>query len=190
MPKWISETYQKIANPNFGGSAPVNRYQGFSEDGRIILADRRGTQKAGIPDAEEKAYGMGTDPLAIYRPSGAKTINAAKAMAQFNGWTFAAVNAIASEVSNIQLRLYRVTGDKHEEVSDHALLDLLDGINEQLTGIEFKYTMMAHLELTGTFYCLMDGVTSDTSPPRALYPVCTKNPIRVDDVTESPKLAE
>jgi hypothetical protein len=49
----------------------------------------------------------------------------------------------------IQLRLYQVKGDKHEEVTDHDLLDFLDGINDQMTGIEFKYTMMAHLELTG-----------------------------------------
>jgi HK97 family phage portal protein len=91
-------------------------------------------------------------------------------MAAFTGWTFAAVT-IASEVANIDLRLYQVTGDKHEEVIDHALLDLLDGVNERMTGIEFKYTMMAHLELTGNFYCLLDGATSDTTPPRALYPL-------------------
>ena len=50
---------------------------------------------------------------------GAKTLSASKAMGSFNGWTFAAVNAIASDVSNIQLRLYEVTGDDHEEKEDH-----------------------------------------------------------------------
>lgn len=171
MPKWISNLAEKIApNPNSGGTAPLNRVSGFNNDG-IILTDRRGTKRVGVPDAEEKAFGMGSDPLAIYKPAGAKTVSAAKAMANFNGWTFAAVNAIASEVSNIDLRLYKTNGDKHEEVTDHALLDLLDGVNEQMTGIEFKYTMMAHLELTGNFYCLLDGASSDTTPPRALYPL-------------------
>lgn len=173
MPKWISDLAQKIApNPNSSGTAPLNRYSGFNDNG-VILTDRRGTQKVGIPDAEEKAFGMGSDPLAIYRPAGAKTVSAAKAMGNFTGWTFAAVNAIASEVANIQLRLYQVKGDKHEEVQEHALLDLLEGVNEQMTGIEFKYTMMAHLELTGNFYCLLDGATSETSMPRALH---TLNP--------------
>ena len=78
-----------------------------------MLGDRRGTIKAEIPEATEK--GFGDHPLAIYKPTGAKAVSPAKAMANFNGWTFAAVNAIASEVSNIQLRLHQVTGDKHEE---------------------------------------------------------------------------
>jgi phage portal protein BeeE len=137
-----------MANPNSAGTAPLNRYSGFTNDG-VVITDRRGTKRVGIPDAEEKALGMGSDPLAIYRPAGAKTVSAAKAMGNFTGWTFAAVKAIASEVANIQLRLYQVKGDKHAEVADHALLDLLDGINEQMTGIEFKYAMIAHLELTG-----------------------------------------
>jgi HK97 family phage portal protein len=156
--------------PNNKNTLPVNRYSGFNNNG-IIITDRRGTKRTEMPETAEKAFGMGSDPLAIYRPAGAKTINAAKAMAAFTGWTFAAVNAIASEVANIDLRLYRVTGDKHEEITDHPLLDLLDGVNEQMTGIEFKYTMMAHLELTGNFFCLLEGVNNDTTPPRALYPL-------------------
>src|ERR1700712_3853658 len=122
MPRWISNALEKIApNPNLSGTAPVNRYSGFTDAG-IIITDRRGTKRVGAPDVDEKAFGMGSDPLAIYRPTGAKTVNAAKAMAAFTGWTFAAVNAIASEVANIDLRLYRVAGDKHEEVTDHPLL--------------------------------------------------------------------
>jgi HK97 family phage portal protein len=168
MPKWITEAYQRIANPNSGGSAPLNTYAGFTNDG-VVIQDRRGTKKVGVPD--EKAFAPSNDPLAIYKPSGAKTVSAAKAMGNFTGWTFAAVNAIASEVANIQLRLYQVQGDDHEEATNHPLLDLLDGVNERMTGIEFKYTMMAHLELTGNFYCLLDGVTDEKTPPRALYPL-------------------
>ena len=46
-------------------------------------------------------------PIAIYKPTGANNVDASKAMGSFTGWTFAAVNAIASEVANIQLRLYQ-----------------------------------------------------------------------------------
>ena len=150
-------------------TAPTNRLEGFQSDGAIVLRDRRGSAKAEIPEVSEKSFG--DDPLSIYKPTGAKSVSAAKAMASFNSWTFAAVNAIASEVSNIQLRLYQVQGDEHEEQDDHPLLTLLDGVNERMTGIELKYITMAHLELTGNAYWLLDGVTSDTTPPRAIYPL-------------------
>ena len=38
-------------------------------------------------------------------------------MGNFTGWTFAAVNAIASEVANIQFRLYQIKGDDQEELT-------------------------------------------------------------------------
>jgi hypothetical protein len=90
-----------------------------------VLRDRRGTIKSEIPDIDLKSETLGSDPLAIYKPTGAKTIDAAKAMGNFTGWTFAAVNAIASEVANIQLRLYQIKGDDHEEQDDHPLLSAL-----------------------------------------------------------------
>lgn len=42
-------------------------------------------------------------------------------MGNFSGWTFAVVNAIASEVANIQLRFCRVAGEDHEELDDHEI---------------------------------------------------------------------
>jgi hypothetical protein len=54
----------------------------------------------------------------IYKPTGAKASGTAKAMSNFAGWTYAAVPAIASEVANIQLRLYRVHGQRHVELED------------------------------------------------------------------------
>jgi HK97 family phage portal protein len=158
-------------------AASANEFVGFQSNGAVVLRDRRGTLKAELPNISEKSETLGADPLAIYKPSGAKTIDAAKAMGNFTGWTFAAVNAIASEVANIQLRLYQVVGDDQQEVDeDHPLLTLLDGVNEHMTGPELKYVTMAHLELTGNFYWLLDGVKNDTDQPRAIYPL---NPGRV-----------
>src|SRR5207302_3765445 len=117
---------------------PVNRYEGFKGNGAVVVRDRRGNAKAEIRNVSEKADGgtLSDDPLATYKLSGAKSVDAAKAMGNFTGWTFAAVNAIASEVANIQLRLYSVNGDDHEELDDHELLTLLEGVNDQMTGIE------------------------------------------------------
>jgi HK97 family phage portal protein len=156
----------------------ANEFVGFQGNGAVVLRDRRGTLKAEIPNVSEKSETLGNDPLAIYKPSGAKNVDAAKAMGNFTGWTYAAVNAIASEVANIQLRLYQVAGDDQEEVDeDHPLLTLLDGVNEHMTGPELKYVTMAHLELTGNFFWLLDGVKNDTDQPRAIYPL---NPGRVN----------
>src|SRR5207253_1622727 len=145
MPRFL----RTIADRWEKNTQPLNRYEGFKGNGAVVLRDRRGTAKAEIPNVSEKANGgsLSDDPLAIYKPTGAKSVDAAKAMGNFTGWTFAAVNAIASEVANIQLRLYRVNGDDHEELDDHELLTLLEGVNDQMTGIELKYVTMAHLEL-------------------------------------------
>jgi HK97 family phage portal protein len=69
----------------------------------------------------------------------------------------------------IQLRLYQVNGDDHDEQDEHPLLDLLDNPNPQMTGIELKYTIIAHLELTGNCYAYLDGVRDENTPPRAIY---------------------
>jgi HK97 family phage portal protein len=177
MPRFLQRILTRTENPHSTSTVPANRYEGFNTNGGIVLRDRRGTLKAEIPDVDTKSAGMGSDPLAIYKPSGAKAVDAAKAMSNFNGWTYAAVNAIASEVANIQLRLYQIKGDDHEELDDHALLTLLDSVNEHMTGIELKYTTMAHLELTGNAYWFLDGATNAMSQPRAIYPL---NPGRVN----------
>jgi Phage portal protein len=124
--------------------ATVNRLEGITSSRAVVLRDRRGTGRAEIPQVAEKGITLGDDPLAIYKPTGAKNVDASKAMGSFTSWTYAAVNAIASEVANIQLRLYQIKGDDHQEQDDHPLLDLLECPNEHMTGIELKYTMMAH----------------------------------------------
>lgn len=82
-------------------------------------------------------------------------------MQNFNDWTFTAVNAIAGEVSNIQLRLSRVNGKTLEEI----------GVNPTMTDAELKYVMMAHLELTWNSYWLLDGAADTGAPPRAICPL-------------------
>jgi hypothetical protein len=47
---------------------------GFQGNGAVVLQDRRGTQKAEIPDVDSKGITMGDDPLAIYKPTGAKQL--------------------------------------------------------------------------------------------------------------------
>jgi hypothetical protein len=125
MPEFF-KCFQRTANPHSTTTQPSHRYEGFTEDGKVVLRDRRNTRNAEIPNVDLKSETLGDDPLAIYKPTGAKHVDAAKAMGNVTGWTFATVNAIASEIANIQLRLYQVSGDNHEEQDDHPLLDLLE----------------------------------------------------------------
>ena len=125
MPDFLNRFLDRASRKD---TAPVNSYEGFQSNGAVVLRYRRGASKAEIPDVDLKSEGFGSDPLAIYKPTGAKAVSPAKAMANFNGWTFAAVNAIASEVANIQLPLYRVTSDNHEKQDDHPVITLLDGL--------------------------------------------------------------
>ena len=167
----MPQFFEWLRNGSTKNAASGNTYEGFQTNGAVVLRDRRGTLKAEIPQVDEKGFGGG-DALAIYKPTGAKQVPADKAMANFHGWTFAAVNAIAREVANIQFRLYQVNGEDQEEVdADHPLLTLLDGVNEHMTGPELKYQTAAHLELAGNFYWLLDGVKNYTDQPRAIYPL-------------------
>jgi hypothetical protein len=61
-------------HPDRKDTAPVNRYKGFQGNGAVVLRDRLGTQKAAIPDVDTKGIGLSTDPLAIDKPTGAKTV--------------------------------------------------------------------------------------------------------------------
>jgi hypothetical protein len=99
MPRILSAIGDEF-NSRLGrkNTASVNRYEGFQANGSVILQDRRGTAKVEIPEADEKGYDGG-NPLAIYKPTGAKQVSPAKAMASFNGWTFAAVNALSGVIS-------------------------------------------------------------------------------------------
>ncbi len=86
-----------------------------------------------------------SNQFAMYNPSSSTTIDAARAMANHKGIVYAAVNAIAREVMNIDWRLFEDKGDSPEEQTTHKVLDLLDSVNDSMTGLELKYLLSAHL---------------------------------------------
>jgi len=104
-------------------NASANEFVGFQGNGAVVVRDRRGTLKAEIPNVDEKSQTLGGDSLAIYKPSGSKSVDAAKAMSSFTGWAFTAVNAIASEFANIKFpalpnRRRRLTGVRRPPAFD------------------------------------------------------------------------
>ena len=64
------------------------------------------------------------------------------------GWVYAAVTAIADEIGNIQLKLFRK--DKEvKEIPNHAVLDLLFRTNDFTTKFDFFWLISQYLDLTG-----------------------------------------
>jgi hypothetical protein len=67
MPRFFNCIIDSVSRKD---TIPVNSYEGFDATGRVVLRDRRGTRKAEIPDVDLKSGDMGSDPLAIYKPTG------------------------------------------------------------------------------------------------------------------------
>lgn len=118
------------------------------------------------------------DPFSIWSRSRKTSVD--KAMDVYNGWVYGCVRAIAEEIAKQKFRLFQVQKDgTHEEIFDHELLDLLDGVNPFQTGYDLKYITSSHLELAGNSYWLLDGVKTETDKPTALFVLSPKhtNPI-------------
>ncbi len=125
-----------------------------------------GLQKKGISNSTSNA--SGGDPFIL--AGGYKKIAKDKAMQVIEGWVYACIRAIAEELANMKFRLYEVKKDgTNEEIFDHELLDLLDGVNPLQSGYELKYITSAHLEAVGNSYWRLEGVKSETDKPSAIY---------------------
>ena len=129
---------------------------------------------------------MNNDPLRVMRDGASKKISPDRAMQKINGWVFAAINAIASEISCIDFELYEINGENHEHKDQHEALDILDGVNPFMTGPELKWTTAMHLEATGNAYWLLHGVEDAKSKPDMIY-IMNPAQIKVElDKTEWP----
>lgn len=113
----------------------------------------------------------GDNQFVIDRPGASQLVETQAAMENFKGLVYAAINAVAREVMNIDLRLFQVNGKDHKELDGHALLELLDTVNDSMTAAELKYYISSHLYLAGSSYLFLEGVKNVTDQPSALYPM-------------------
>ena len=108
------------------------------------------------------------DPFAVFRAS--KRVDPSKAFEAYSGWVYACIRAIAEEVAKTRFRLIKINNDEsEEEIYDHELLDILEGVNPQQTGMELRYTIAAHLEAIGNAYLYLEGVEKEGDKPDAIY---------------------
>lgn len=68
------------------------------------------------------------------------------------GWLYGCIRALAEPVSTVDLKLFRVTGDDMEEITDHPVLELLDKVNNNLTFMQLVDKTIVHKKLTGEAY--------------------------------------
>ena len=161
----------------FGGVHKETDQYFFDRRGAVKIVDTkriRNGDEVTVKTVSDAGSPMGSDPLALWRPSSGTFVDSARAMDANFGWVYAAVKAIADEISNVEFRIYRAAGEEHEELSEHELIDFLEGVNDFQTGPEFKYTLASHLEITGNAYILLLGndgkpVKSYEEKPVSMY---------------------
>lgn len=87
------------------------------------------------------------------------------------GWVFAANKAIADPAAAVQFKLYhrRKDGDR-EEITEHELLDLLNGPNLAHTGEQLRQLHYTYMNLTGESYILMLKGSGEYTPKRGQLP--------------------
>lgn len=108
------------------------------------------------------------DPFTVWR--GSKKVDPQKAFEIYSGWVYACIRAIAEELGKMRFKLMRVNKDgTSEEVPEHELLDLLEGVNPNMTGIELRYMTGAHLESIGNAYWFLEGVEGPKDKPKAIH---------------------
>lgn len=101
---------------------------------------------------------------------------------EMRGWVFACVSAIADEIAQIEIKLYKRTGDDVEEVKDSPILDVLYKVNDFTTKFDHFWLTSSYLELTGEAPWYLekdkDGITGIFFlNPSKLTPVADKEKI-------------
>lgn len=91
----------------------------------------------------------------------------------YNSWTYAAVNAIAQEIANIKLHLFRRSIKRgevtYDEVYEHESLSILHYVNDFMTCFQLFELTQIYLELTGEAYWVI--VRSTDGSPQQLWPL-------------------
>lgn len=123
-------------------------------------------EKAAIPSI---ASANSTDPFAIWK--GSKKVDPSKAFDVYSGWVYACIRAIGEEIQKMELELYEVKGKDGEEnrLHESELLDILEAPNENMTGMDMRFTLASHLEMIGNAYLFLDGVKDIKGKPTGMY---------------------
>ena len=90
------------------------------------------------------------------RAPGYKAINSMSALAAFP-WVQASVDAVASDLSMLPIKVTKGRGKDAEPIADHPVLDLLDQPTSRMSGILMRRQLVTDLVLVGDAYLLVAG---------------------------------
>jgi len=110
----------------------------------------------------------------------------ARQLAAYQGWVYAAVSLIAGRVSGVRLRLYASAAGGRIELEEHPLLELLARPNPIMTGRQFRFMVMSHLDLTGMAFVLV--ARDRLGRPGQLWPLCPADLLEIatgDDTSQA-----
>ena len=104
-------------------------------------------------------------------------------LAEYRNWVYACVQSRSEEVGNIRLRLYR----DGEEIFQHELLDLLNGVNPYMTKHELFEATQAFKDLQGNafWYLARDGADGKSGTIREIY-VLKPDSVRIVPSKDNP----
>jgi len=124
-------------------------------------------QRVGLLSVQEHNAGSDFGVDTAVQP-GYNALQAMSAYAAFP-WVKAVVNAKATDLSGLPIKLIFGTGPDAEVIPEHEVLDLIAQPSERVTGLLYRRQQWVDLDLTGNAYGLMLGEREPTSVLR-LHP--------------------
>lgn len=97
-------------------------------------------------------------------------ISPSQLLSRYFGWIYTAINAIADELSAIDIELMQLDGEDIKEVVDHPVLQLLSKVNPDMTFSSLLKLTEIHLKLTGEAYWYLYREGSEITQIRPLRP--------------------
>ena len=85
-----------------------------------------------------------------------------------SSWVYACVSRKAADIASLPLKLYRMKSENKEEVKEHAILDSLNFVNNNMTLYDLIEWIVGSLELSGNSYTGI--IDSDSRGPKELLP--------------------
>ena len=132
----------------------------------------------GGSSVQSPSPGLATLPAAPAPPPFLAGRGRGAQLAAYQGWVFAAVNAISRRVAGIPLRLLAETPEgPGPELGDHPLLRLLARPNPILSGRQLRFLASCHLELCGMAFFLINN--DRLGRPAELWPLSPADLIEI-----------
>jgi HK97 family phage portal protein len=124
--------------------------------------------------------------LAYFNPRSAPLMKESEYNLAYKGWVYACVNAIAEDVSMVNLHLMKKGTDSPTEVENHPAVNLLRGMNNTMTSSDVFMATQGYLELNGNgFWYIPSNLNG--SKPAEIWPL---NPTKVTTIKGDKELVK